>query len=112
MQSGLIFKAKEHLVDILSFRLNSGQIQWFQFLARTDFGICVVLSYKKTCVELTWVGSQPGVLCSVLFPLSSLNSAYSCNFLIWPSFVPVKTVEIGEKVLFSTIAGENIEILF
>lgn len=56
--------------------------------------------------------SQPGVLCSVLFPLSSLNSAYSCNFLIWLSFVLVKTVESRRKVLFSIIAGENIEILF
>lgn len=53
MQSGLIFKSNEHLVDILSFRLNIGQIQWFQFLARTDFDICAVLSYTETRMELT-----------------------------------------------------------
>lgn len=97
MQPGLIFKSNEHLVDVLSFRLSIGQIQWFQFLPRTEFGICAVLSYKETRIGL--MVSLPRALCSVVFLLSSLNSAYSCNFLIWQLFVLVKTVESRRKAL-------------
>lgn len=43
MQSGLIFKSNEHLVDILSFRVNIGQIQWFQFSSYIELTLVSVL---------------------------------------------------------------------